>query len=284
MFKKSVQTFLIVSLLFVGMSPVLAVSTTIDFSGYTWSIRPNGTGNPGKNNWSAEKKSVFVDASGQLHLKIRKADDKWYSSSLHLNKSLGYGIYEYKLGSDINKQDFGTIIGLFLYQDDEHELDIELGKWTTSTKNNLHYSVQPYSVKGNSVGFPLVVNLTESSYVIDWQPTAIKFYVMSAGQKLVEWEYKGANNFVPGKESVHINFWQIKGQAPFSGQDQELIVKGFKFTPLAQQNVSVPKEEKKVASVEIKAKKQAEKKRIEKRIAELKKELTKLQAQLKKMK
>jgi len=51
------------------------------------------------------------------------------------------------------------------------------------------------------------------------------------GKIVQTWEYTGNNNFVQGKERVHINFWQYNGLKTSDGLEKEFIVKKFTFTP-----------------------------------------------------
>jgi len=295
--------------MFLMVSPAVAVSPVVVFSGHVWTVR-NYTGMPGPNNWSASSDNVHVDGAGALHLKIKQSGDSWYSSSIHLEQSLGYGVYEYTMGSDLSKQAPNTIVGLFLYADDSHEFDIELGRWSDTSSRNLHYSVQPYSVEGNSIGYSLTVNPGEATYVIDWRPSGVWFYVMSDGKKMAEWKYSGKNNFAPGKERAHINFWQINGRPPADGTDQEVIIKSFKFSSYVDEPVSasipapssatsspaptntsvisatssVPITTKKLTKAEIKAQKKIEREKLMKMIKELRKQLNELLLRVKELK
>ncbi|MFA6536947.1 MAG: glycoside hydrolase family 16 protein [Patescibacteria group bacterium] len=227
---KIIYLFLLL-IIFIPVSTTNGAENKLSFANYEWTTR-NYFGNPGNNNWDNSTQNIFVDKAG-LHLKISQIGDKWYSSSLHLNKSLGFGTYEFIVSTPINQQSLNTIVGLFIYENDSRELDIELGKWSEQTKNNLHYSVQPYSIEGNSkgVGFN-PTNNGEEIYRIDWQKDSVKFSASADnGATYSEWLYTGANNFAPGNESVHINFWQIKGLPPTNNQTQEVVIKKFKFIP-----------------------------------------------------
>src|SRR5205809_6397743 len=63
-----------------------AEATDVNFSGFTWTIRPNGLGGRGPNNW--RESNVYVDANGYLHLKITKGKHKWYCAQVYTTLDL----------------------------------------------------------------------------------------------------------------------------------------------------------------------------------------------------
>src|SRR6188474_803366 len=48
----------------------------IQFSGYEWEIRDSGLSGPGPNLW--DRKNVWLDENGDLHLRITHAADGWH--------------------------------------------------------------------------------------------------------------------------------------------------------------------------------------------------------------
>ena len=73
------------------------------FSGYKWRVKqaPDCKLSPGPNYFSALPSDVWVDDKG-LHLRIRKVLDKWYSSEVILQQSLGYGTYIFHTNSRVD--------------------------------------------------------------------------------------------------------------------------------------------------------------------------------------
>ncbi|MFA6306073.1 MAG: glycoside hydrolase family 16 protein [Candidatus Gracilibacteria bacterium] len=229
---KFVSGIVISALIFSSISlPSFASKGTkkLDFSGHTWTIKSGHSG-PGPNDFDDSDASIFLDSSNQLHLKVSKIADKWYSSEVFLPSSLGYGTYEFETVNDITKTDRNLVVGLFLYQNDEHEIDIEASRWEDSDGENYQYVVQPYKIKGNMQTYDLSLSQATTNNIIEWSKDSITFKTVQDGQTLLQWTYTGENNFVPGSEKVHINFWMIDGQAPYAGTDQETVIKSFKFT------------------------------------------------------
>jgi len=206
-------------------------SKTIAFSGYNWNVKNSYFG-PGPNWWTDDPNDVYVDANGALHLSIVNHNGTWYSSEAYLSNSLGYGTYTFTTNGNVDSFDPNVVLGLFMYQDDTHEIDTEYSRWGDANAANLGYSVQPAGIQGNNYQFN--VNLDHSVPVvntINWQPDKIVFNVSQNGNLIKEWVYTGANNFVPGGEFADMNFWLMKGLAPTDGKNAEAVINNFSFTP-----------------------------------------------------
>ena len=218
----------VILVLLLGESVV--ASKTIDFSGYSWQVK-NGYGGPGPNNWDNSAEAVFVDSDG-LHLTVGVHEGKWYSSEVYLPQSLGYGTYEFEIASDVSLVDTNLVGAVFLYEDDTHEIDVEFSRWAGEVGNkNVQFVMQPFDVAGNMKRFMLNSGSGVMQKII-WEPKRVLFELVQNGLVMQQWGYTGQNNFVPGKEKVHINFWQYKGMAPSDLLKKEFIVKKFRFTAL----------------------------------------------------
>src|ERR1043165_4812079 len=72
-------------------APQARASTTVQFSGYTWTIRNTGTATegPGPNVFNGS--NAWVDANGRLHLKITKntTTGKWNCAEIYSAQSFG---------------------------------------------------------------------------------------------------------------------------------------------------------------------------------------------------
>lgn len=231
--KKSKILFSIVALLAIFSATILVVnaaSRTLEFSGYTWNVK-NGNFGPGPNWWTDANSDVYTDANGAVHLPIVNKNGTWYSSEIYLPNSLGYGTYRFETASRVDSIDPNMVLGLFLYQDDTHELDIEYSRWGWAAGPNLGYTVQPYTIKGNNVQYNVTLQDSPVIDEINWQADRIIFQTSQNGVVLKEWTYTGANNFVPGGERVHLNFWLMSGLAPMDGKNTEVVINKFEFIP-----------------------------------------------------
>jgi len=218
--------------LLLGTVPLqsFAAERTVSFSGYTWTVRNDLFDYPGPNFWGPTSDSVFVDAQGRLHLKIIKRNGNWYASEVYLPRSLGYGTYKFDIAPF--RTDTNTVAAPFLYRDDTHEFDIELSTWGDPTDYAGQYVVQPWDLRGNMTRFPIKLAGAVSTESIAWSPASVAFSSVQNGKTIRSWNYTGANNFTPGLERVHINFWLLEDSAPSDEKTKEFIVNRFTFTPL----------------------------------------------------
>jgi len=211
---------------------------TITFSGINWIVR-NGAGNPGPNYWSDNMNNAWVDTNGYLHLKITNVNNTWYCPEIYSENYMSYGEYIFYIGSDLTKFDVNAVVGLFLYQDDNHEIDIEFSRWGNILNNPGWYSVQPVT-NGTQASFQLSAGDTLTTHKIKWTYQNINFQSYagnfltkdSSNSVLDDWTYSGLQNPVPDSTRLHINFWLIKGNAPSDKQEMELIVKAVKINSI----------------------------------------------------
>jgi hypothetical protein len=247
--------FIIGNLIMAGISSA-AAARNIEWSGYTWQVRtsngaPQG---PGPNIFSDSVDNVFIDAAGDLHLKIRKgAEGKWLASEIDLNQSLGYGTYEWEVSSRYDQFATNAVGGLFTYispesvagqtggvvgngiADTPHEIDIEFtGAWGNG---DLYYTTHDGDVPAPSKNYyqPLNGNLTTHRF--KWEPSGIRWEsfhghvagVASPPNPIVE-QRPGAGNGQPARhvytgpvvprdlnEIPIINFWISSPNPPLNG-------------------------------------------------------------------
>jgi len=193
----------------------------IKFSGYNWIVRED-YGGPGPNNFS--KDNVYIDKKGYLHLKITCVSGIWNCSEVYLEKSLGYGTYNFT----VKKQpymDTKAVLGLFTYENDEQEIDIEFSRWGCKLSPNFQFVVQP----GHSKKFYGYSKNIISSFV--WRANRVEFKSNLWPFK-PKWCYKGSPRNI-GKEKVHINLW-LDGGNPAAKKEQEIIIKKFKFKKITR--------------------------------------------------
>jgi hypothetical protein len=218
---------------------------TLQFSGYTWGVKatPDPVG-PGPNRFSDLPSDVWVDADGHLHLKIVNRDGLWYSTEVVLNGSLGYGTYTFSMVSRVDQLNPNVVLGLFTWDDtapgnNYREIDIEFSRWGNPTALNSQYVVQPYTTPANLHRFGTTLESSLSTHFFDWRTEQIKFgsyqgLPANPGSPIESWTYAGADNPPPGIENVRLNLWLMEGKAPTDGQEVEVVVEAFRFTPANQ--------------------------------------------------
>jgi hypothetical protein len=76
--------------------------------------------------------NVWVDSRGRLHLKITKNNGRWECAGVILRGAKSYGQYTFRISTDADKLDENIVAVLFLYRNDENEVDIEFSRSSTA--------------------------------------------------------------------------------------------------------------------------------------------------------
>jgi len=260
---KTIAT-LIIGITLAAMGQI-AHAREITFSGKQWTVRNSGTSTsgPGPNYWSDFTDNVWLDANGYLHLKITHVGDKWYCPEVTTKDKFGLGEYQFWLIGRIDDFDPHIAFGLFQFPTPDlgvsgsHEIDFEFSKWGgSSSVPNALYTVYPnvnpqgpIRVAGqdkwrfdldNSNPNPWTTHRytrTENSILFQSQYG----HYNDATNLFHSWTYNAATDTytpTPGDVNhslaampVHLNLWCFNGP-PSNGQEVEIVVRAFKFTPL----------------------------------------------------
>lgn len=211
----------------------------IEFSGYRWKVSDSQGEfrSPGPNRFSSE--NVMLDAEGRLHLKIARQDDQWTCSEVLLEKPLGYGNYSFFVIGDFTQFDPNTVVGLFLYKDDTHELDIEFARWGDSHVEPAQYAVQPFQLPGHLHRFNPRLTGTYSSHSISWREDRVNFqsfhgHQLDDSKEIVymsNWTFLNPP-FEPTTEIPIINFWLAGGNQPQNEEEAEIVIARFSHREL----------------------------------------------------
>ena len=166
------------------MIMVLAVTNplsarTITFAGYDWTVK-NVHGGPGPNDFSDSVEEVWVDENGYLHMEINYRNGKWYCSEVYLNSSLGYGTYVFVVDGRVDLLDKNIVLGLFTYETDTREIDIEYARWGDVNNDPGQFVIQPAGTTGNLYRYDLELSTgTEvTTNLFDWRVEAISLKVI----------------------------------------------------------------------------------------------------------
>jgi hypothetical protein len=198
-----------------------AEARTLTWSSQTWFVRNNTVlQGPGPKLLLGLHEAVWVDSSGYLHMTIRKQRGRRQSSEVFTRQRLGFGRYTW-VAEVSASLDANATLGMFTYQDDSHEYDVELAKWgNASDPANAQYAVQPAGKPGNLIRFASPAGPQTFSY--DWRSSSVTF---GGG-----WNYAGTD-FWTGSAPVHINFWQFQGRPPANRRDLEIVIRSFSYVP-----------------------------------------------------
>ncbi|MBZ0310169.1 MAG: DUF11 domain-containing protein [Anaerolineae bacterium] len=217
------------------------------FANQSWYVKAGTNMGPANNNWSDSSESVWVDAQGRLHLKIRKIGDTWWCAEVFTMMTYGYGTYQFFVDSDLNAVDQNIVLGLFLYQDDQNELDVEVSRWGVPADPNAQFVIQPYYVANHRERF-FLNNSGPTVHEMVWKPDSVLFTSFQGsspvGSPVIHtWEH--AHTDIPQQERdlrLHFNLWLLNPpQMPANEQAFEVILSTMKFAPLpATPSLSFP--------------------------------------------
>jgi hypothetical protein len=208
----------------------------IDFSGYRFKVK-QGYSPPGPNLWSADEQHLKVTKNGSLKLSLTPSEKGWLATEVISEDFFGFGTYTFYLESDPMVYHADMVAAIFLYRDEDNEIDLEFTRW--GRKDNLNpgnYVVQPYSVQGNQYVFAVNLNGNFTTHRIIWNTESIIFQSWHGHDPIPEphlrialWEYTGNN--IPSEEKVrlHFNFWLFRGAQPANAVGQEFIISRFTY-------------------------------------------------------
>jgi len=219
--------FLLVTMVLL-LLPASAHARTIQFSGHTWDVRAtSGLAGPGPNVFSGSTKSVWVDRSGTLHLKIRRERGRWVCAEVVSQQQLGRGTYTWEVDSTVSGLDPRVVLGLFSYLNDDSEIDVEVARWGNAfDTTNAQFTVQPYVNDGNIWRFTTPSGPT--TYGFDWGASTIGFSGPAG-----PWQYTGPDVPAFAGHRAHMNLWLFQGRPPTDGREVEVVLRSFTFVPAA---------------------------------------------------
>lgn len=213
----------------------------LEFSGNIWVVADSDKKRrgPGPNYFSSSSENVWVDSQGQLHLKLTHQRNHWYCVEVSLEKPLGYGSYEFFVVGRIDQFDPRVVVGLFLYRDDTHEIDIEFARWGKMQRENLQYVLQPGQAPGNLYRCEAKLKGNYTTHRIVWKPQHVSFRSLhgyyagrppSNDNLIAQWTSRRAYH-TPTTERVYMNLWLVNGQPPMTHVNAEMVIAQFSFQP-----------------------------------------------------
>ncbi|MFN2394707.1 MAG: glycoside hydrolase family 16 protein [Bacteroidales bacterium] len=213
---------------------------TLHFAGFSWDVKA-GFGNPGSNFWSNDTSDVWVDQQGRLHLTLaKKSNDRWYSTEVISRETFNYGTYTFFLDANPAAYDPHVVAGIFLYRDEQNEIDIEFSRWGNDQNYHIgNYVIQPAETPGNQFSFPLFTNGSHTTHQIIWKPGEIFFsswhghYQSPPNNNYIsQWHYKGDYTPEPNGLRLFFNLWLFRGISPKTNTTEKLIINDFFYNPV----------------------------------------------------
>jgi len=218
--------------------PRLPQYSTLTFGGLEWYVKDAPVQvYPGPQFFI--KDNAYVDAQGQLHLKITPCGGSWCAAEVYTKQTVGYGNYTFTINSALNNPDPDVTLGLFSWDGQagdqyNREWDVEFSLWgNPSATTNAQYVVQPYDGPYNIQHF-IVSQPTPTTHIVAWTASQVTFSSFtSTGSPIGGWTYPGsiAGIPTPGDVHLHLNYYLASGRPPSVPITQEVVIGGFTYTP-----------------------------------------------------
>ncbi len=228
------------------------------FAGHSWRVKDfeGRLVSPGPNYWSSDPRDIWIDAEGHLHLRIAYRDGRWYSTVLGMSDKLGYGTYRFEIESPLDRLDPNLVLGLFTWDNSApeyyyREIDIEFAKWGYAGNPGSQYAVQPAnSYPGGKIRFETPYLGEPTTHRFTWEPGLISFqsyqgtvFPPAAVDQVASWSFADPQDgSVPpegGGANTHINLWLFGGEPPLDGQEVEIVISDFSYSPLVAAPIAV---------------------------------------------
>ena len=217
--------------------PQFAPTGSLKFSGYDWNVRMIASDKGGMNNLY-DPENAWIDASGALHMQIKKKSGMWSCAEIFLNRSLGYGTYSVTV-RDTAHLEPAAAFSMFTFDDwasEEHfrEMDVEVGGWGDANKNNARYVIQPLYIPGNLFAFAAPSGTL--TYILRWESGHATFKTFrgrsaGAGAQLVSEHEFTSGIPVPGKAKPRLIFFVVASDKNPMQKPSEVVVEKFEYLP-----------------------------------------------------
>ena len=219
-------------------APQFAPTGSLKFSGYDWGVRMIDSDKGGTNNlYDAE--NAWTDASGALHMEIKKKSGRWSCAEIFLDRSPGYGTYSVTV-RDTSHLEPAATFSMFTWEDsasEQHfrEMDVEVGGGgNAANKNNARYVIQPFYIPGNLFAF--AVPSGTMTYVLHWESGHATFQTFrgtsaGGGAKLVSEHQFTSGIPAPGKAGPRLIFYVIASDRSPMQKPSEVVVEKFEYLP-----------------------------------------------------
>jgi hypothetical protein len=221
-----------------GAGPLqLNPTGSLKFSGYDWRVRTIESVKGGLNNLY-DPENAWTDASGLLHMQIKKKSDRWSCAEVFLDRSLGYGTYSVTV-RDTSSLEPAAVFSMFTFDEwatEQHfrEMDVEVSGRRDAGNGNARYVLQPLYIPGNLFAFPAPSGTL--TYVLRWERGHAIFQTFrgsSAGSRAQLVSQHEFTSGVPesGKAVPRLIFFAAASEKNPMQKQSEVVVEKFEYLP-----------------------------------------------------
>jgi len=219
-------------------APQLAPTKPLQFSGYQWQVRTIASDWGGLNNLY-DGDNAWTDASGALHLRIRKKEGRWSCAEVVSTQSFGYGTY-IAVVRDTSYLEPAAVLSMTTFDDwagDQHyrEMDVEISRWgDAGSKTNAQYGIQPFFVPGNVA--PFFAPSGTLTHSMHWESGKVSFKTVRGSAMTDKAPAIAEHVFtsgVPstGRETLQFLFYVVGSDKYPLQKETEVVVEKFKYLP-----------------------------------------------------
>jgi hypothetical protein len=218
--------------------PQFAPVGSLKFSGYDWGVRTIASDKGGTNNLY-EPENAWTDASGALHMQIKRKSGRWSCAEIFLNRVLGYGTYSVTV-ADTSHLEPASVFSMFTFEEwggEQHyrEMDIEVSRWgDAANKNNAQYVIQPFFIPGNLFAFAAPSGTL--TYVMRWESGHANFTTFrgrstDAGAQVVSEHEFSSGIPTPGEAKPRLIFYVVASDKNPLQKPSEVVIEKFEYLP-----------------------------------------------------
>lgn len=202
-------------------------STTIsalNWMGYNWTVESGTLMLPGPNNFTNSLNSIWIDAAGNLHLKISEENGVWYCSELK-GPILGYGTYTLVTSSDLANLDPYECFGFFTDYSASNEIDVEysnsIGQFTVQPAPYTDYNYHAFT---NTFTGTLISQINEYSTYTSFEAWKNDESPNNVVQNWTSQAYES----IAG--NLYLNLYLYSGHPPANQQSETVVMNSLTFT------------------------------------------------------
>jgi hypothetical protein len=219
-------------------TPQLSPVGSLKFSGYDWNVRTIDSNKGGTSNLY-DPENAWTDASGALHMQIKKKSDSWSCAEIFLDRSLGYGTYSVTV-RDTSHLEPAAVFSMFTFdewasEERFREMDAEVGgRSDVAGGVNARYVIQPLYIPGNL--FPFTAPPGTLTYVLRWESGHATFRTSrgrssGTGAQLVSEHEFTSGIPTPGKAVPRLIFYVVASDKNPMRKPSEVVVEKFEYLP-----------------------------------------------------
>jgi hypothetical protein len=218
--------------------PQFAPTKPLKFSGYDWEVRTIASDMGGMNNLY-DPDNAWTDASGALHLQIKKKAGRWACAEIFLNRGLGYGTYEVTV-RDTSHLEPAAVFSMFTFEEWANEenyraMDLEISRFgDAASKNNAQYVIQPFYIPGNLFAFNVPSGTL--THLMHWESGRASFKTFRGRSSGVGARVVSEHEFTSGVPSagqarIRLILYVVASNKNPLQKGSEVVVERFEYLP-----------------------------------------------------